>query len=526
MTIEEFLEENTYNLTPEEYNQAVTDLDSLDANAWVKKYSPLMMEKTSGWNEVAEVKQSKPLADRITSAFKDVEFNPGKSYKNDVYEKDFSDVPREKFDEALSKMKQYYDAEVKARDAEYLKEKRKQEVKDWGFIKNIATSDYEKQRYIDDPESALFGEQAPGLGDAPNTRWGSIADLGLGVAGAVGDALPGLGSMAGAGIRTARDVGHVLTDSPYQKSAKNIVFDALADAGLSAGTAWLPNFMRERRMMGKGGMMPDAINKVVGLERDAKQVARDAAAMSTVISEKMPLSEDKRFLMMHEIYDKMADSPLKSELAPFMSQSPDKIDWSLMRSVVENNLGTAAMANSEVGRNYIRNSFANARMTERAPSLEAAEQFLDATGNEMTKRQVKKALANGEEVLPVRAKTRIDPLSQRILASRELTNKEKILKPVFVKANDFIGGDVGGAALQLSKTASGKRSPSKPERVRTPEEQALIDSIKKREARFWDKKVGFKPNKVEGDPLWEAYSEFKEEERLKDLVKKSLLGGK
>ena len=78
--------------------------------------------------------------------------------------------------------------------------------------------------------------------------------------------------------------------------------------------------------------------------------------------------------------------------------------------------------------------------------------------------------------------------------------------------------------MQLSKTASGKRSPSKPERVRTPEEQDQIDQIKATESRFWE--AGFKPNKVEGDPLWEAYSEWKDEERTKDLVKKSLLGGK
>ena len=53
---------------------------------------------------------------------------------------------------------------------------------------------------------------------------------------------------------------------------------------------------------------------------------------------------------------------------------------------------------------------------------------------------------------------------------------------------------------------------------------AYIDALKASEARFWE--AGFKPNKVEGDPLWEAYQEWDEENKRKNAVKHQLLGGK
>lgn len=51
-----------------------------------------------------------------------------------------------------------------------------------------------------------------------------------------------------------------------------------------------------------------------------------------------------------------------------------------------------------------------------------------------------------------------------------------------------------------------------------------INRIKGAEARFWE--AGFKPNKVEGDLLWEAYTEWEEENKKKDAIKQSLLRGK
>lgn len=509
MTIEEFLDENTYNLTPEEYNAALADLDSLDAKSWVAKYSPLMMEKTSGWNEVAEVKQSKPLSERIASAFKDVEFDPGKSYKDDVYEKDFSDVPREKFDEALSKMKQYYDAEVKARDAEYLKEKRKREVQDWGLIRDIATSDYEKQRYIDNPQSALFGDQAPSPGEAPETRWGSIADLGLGVAGATGDALPGLRGFAGPGIRLARDIGHRVTDSPYQKSWSDISKNAGVDFGTTAATAFLPNFRKQKRMMA-GGLIPQEYTVLKEIEQEAKNINEGAAMLGESLGQFSPLSDAARDRSFRNAVANMPESQLKRELAPLAADV--NIDWAKAEAIVNKNTNAAYSAGSKTNREFLRSTVSEneSPLLERANNLDEADIIRTET---LTGKQI-----------PYKTTVTLDPLSAKILGAKELTKTQERIAPLYDLANRFVEGEVGSAGLKMSSTALGGRSPRKVQRVRTPEEQDQIDRIKATESRFWE--AGFKPNKVEGDPLWEAYSEWKDEEKTKDLVKKSLLGGK
>lgn len=511
MNIEEFLEENVYNLTPEEYNQALADLDSLDANAWIQKHSALMQEKTTGWNKVDEVKRSKPLPNRIKDAFAGSDFNPGKNFKEDVYEADFSDVPREKFEEALAKMREYYNEEVDFREKEFLKEKRKQEVKDWGLLRNLAASDYEKQRYIEDPQAALFGDQAPAIGDAPETRWGSAADLGLGVAGAAGDALPGWWGLVGTGMRTARDVGHKLTDSPYQKDWEDIGVNTLADAGITATTAWLPNFRQQKRMLGKGGMMPSDIGAIVSIEQEAKAIKQGAGPILAAMSDKLPLTESARRDMFRKSVKNMPESQLKAELSQISNQTD--IPWSKVRAIVENNLAAANAGTTASNREFWRqmvNAKGEKPIYQRANSLDEAERTVvsPATG----------------DVIPVTPMTTLDPLTMRIMQSTELSPVKNKMKPLFVQADRFLGGNVGGAALQLGKTATGARSPIKAQKVRTPEEQALIDDIKAREARFWD--AGFVPNEVEGDPLWEAYQEYDEKRKLKNAVKHQLLGGK
>lgn len=515
MKLEEFLEDNAFNLTPEEYNQALADLDSLDAKSWIDKHAALMQEKTTGWNQVDEVKRSKPLSQRIADAFADSKFNPGRNFKEDVYESDFSDVPKKDFEDALAKMKQYYDSEVDAREKEYLKEKRKKEVADWNLVKSALTSDYEKQRYIEDPESALFGEQAPSLGDAKNTRWGSVADLGLGAVGAAADALPGLFSMAGPAVRTFRDIGHKVTDSPYQKSWKDIGKNAIADAGLSAGTAFLPNFMKYKRMAGKGGMIPTDIQNIVDIENTAKAIdaGRDELSLALADDELLrqlgvKMSEQERRKELYRAFDAMPESPLKKEIEPLLHDV--NIDWAKLKAIKDNNAVLAELGRTEAGRNMLRT-----KVYSGTPSYMVADNADEAS--KMTR-------VNGLSVPITERKQWSDPLSQAIIHSKELTPLKKTLKPVAVQAEKLLNGNVGGALLQESLTATGVRSPRKPETVITPEMRDELEQIKQSEARFWE--AGFAPKKIEGDPLWEAYNEWKEENKLKNIVKKNILGGR
>lgn len=515
MKLEEFLEDNAFNLTPEEYNEARADLDSLDAKSWIDKHAALMQEKTTGWNHVDEVKRSKPLSQRIADAFADSKFNPGRNFKEDVYDEDFSDVPRKDFDEALTKMKQYYDAEVEAREKEYLKEKRKKEVADWNLVKSALTSDYEKQRYIEDPESALLGEQAPSLGDAEKTRWGSMADLGLGVAGAAADALPGWGSMAGPAVRTFRDIGHKVKDSPYQKSWEDIGKNALADVGLSASTAWLPNFLKQQRMLRKGGLVPTDIQNIVDIENSAKAIHSGFRELALALADDellkklhIKLTEQERRKELYRAFEAMPESQLKKEIEPLLHDV--NIDWAKLKAIRDNNVVIAELGKNEAGRNMLRT-----KVYSGTPSYMVANNADEAR---------KMVNVNGLAVPITERKQWSDPLSQAIIHSEELTPLKKTLKPLAVQADKFLIGNVGGAFLQETKTASGARSPLKPEKVITPEMRDELEQIKQSEARFWE--AGFAPKKIEGDPLWEAYNEWKEENKLKNIVKKNILRGR
>ena len=510
MTAEEFLVENAGNLTDAEYNAAMSDLESLDRASWVAKYSPLMQEKAARWNEVDDVKKSKPLPTRISEAFGKDKFAPGKSYLEDVYATDFADVPREQFDEALNKMRDYYNQFVSEQENEAGRIRRQKEVKDWGLVKQALTSDYEKQRYIDDPEAALFGEEAPSIGSAENTRWGSMADLGLGAAGAAADALPGWGSLAGPVIRFGRDVGHRVTNSPYQKSAEDIAKDALADVALTASTAWMPNFRREKRMVENA--LPDAMGRQMKLARESENIQKGVELLDKVVNADVEL--EKQFgsktlnQYFRETVQELPDSYLKQDLMPLVTQP--NIDWARAQAIVNDykakNLFAMAPNGYDAVHAIVDN---NLPFPQQAVSIDKADRVI---------------VGKNGKLKGVVYPDKYDQLTMDIYNAKPLSPmQQKLMKPA-TALNEVLRGDVGGAAIQLTKTATGARSPKKAERVRTVEDQMAINRIKAQEERFWE--AGFKPNKVEGDPLWEAYVEWDENRKKKDAIKQSLLRGK
>lgn len=505
MTAEEFLVENAGNLTDAEYNAALSDLESLDRASWVAKYSPLMQEKAARWNEVDDVKKSKPLPTRISEAFGKDKFAPGKSYLEDVYATDFADVPRKEFDAALKKMRDYYDQFVSEQEKEAGRIRRQKEVKDWGLVKQALTSDYEKQRYIDDPEAALFGEEAPSLGSAENTRWGSMADLGLGAAGAAADALPGWGSMAGPVIRVGRDIGHRVTNSPYQKSAEDIAKDAIADVILTSSTAWMPNFRKEKRMVENA--LPEAMGNQMKLARESENIQKGVELLNKVVNGNRD-DLGKQFgtetlnKYFRETVQELPDSYLKQDLLPLVTQ-PD-IDWARAQAIVNDYKAKNLLAMAPNGYEAV-----HAIVDNNLPFPKASDHVI---------------VGKDGKLRYFETPNTYDKLTMDIYNAKPLSPlQQKLMKPA-TALNEVLRGDVGGAAIQLGKTATGARSPKKAERVRTVEDQLAINRIKAQEERFWE--AGFKPNKVEGDPLWEAYSEWEENRKKKDAIKQSLLRGK
>lgn len=355
MTIEKFLEDSSYGWAnagkTEELKQAYADSYKMDPKAWVDKWAPVIMDTpklTEAFYDSKLLNATKPLAERISTAFgtsdKENPFRKSDKWVNQLYHSEFSDVPRETFDAALKNMGDYWEDEVKQREYESGKKRREKEVKEeWTLTKSPArallASDYEKQRYIEDPESAIFGKEA---GEGPIwTKPEATSDLIFGVSGAVGDAIPGIGGvLLGPAARTARDVYHKATDSPYQAETGDIIASTLGDMTVSGGIQYLPNLRQYTRMFKNaqksvseagarkaaedaisGGSKGGSILETMALEDEADAIIKGAKGIDDIMYSGLPAGERKAAL--RKYWNNMPESQLKSDLNPVLFSGPD-----------------------------------------------------------------------------------------------------------------------------------------------------------------------------------------------------------
>lgn len=260
--LQEFIENNLYaDVSNKDYNDMMTDAQSMDLYSFNNKWGDFLDKNSDGWTTMK--KDFKPVAERIRLAFgssdKKNPFRKDQNSIEEIYKKEFSDdVSREQFDNTLSNMANYWDDEKQSQEYEAGREKRKQEVKDWGW-RNALASEYEQQRYIDDPNKALFGKEAPTLGNAPETRGWALADLGLGAAGVAADVGTsflktnpvtfGIASVTGPSIRSTRDLLHYNLDDEYKKDLGTIAKDFRNDVLSNASIEGLANARQLTRMV-------------------------------------------------------------------------------------------------------------------------------------------------------------------------------------------------------------------------------------------------------------------------------------
>lgn len=170
------------------------------------------------------------IRDKITSSFRDLD----KVTESDIQIKARKlGIPTDEFREQFKTVKNRIDTE-KGR------ERRAKEIEEmkWYDPQKWATSDYEKQRYINDPDASIIGKEG-------NGKWynkgEAISDLAYGTAAGVADLLPGFGGMVvGPAIRGARDIQHKVTDSKYQKESGDIAGDFGKDLFVNVGSDVLP----------------------------------------------------------------------------------------------------------------------------------------------------------------------------------------------------------------------------------------------------------------------------------------------
>lgn len=456
---EEFLDENTYNLSPEEYNAILTDLETMDPADVASKYDSLLSEKTAGWANIRN--KFKPLPERILSKVgssdKTNPFDKPKTYLHDLYKSDFTDVPEETFFETVSKMKDYWDDERKEREKTAGEFRRKKEIeKEWSFPQNAFTSEYAKERYIHNPESSLFGKEAPELGKAPKTRTGATADFLAGTAGAVADIVPTpirSDVWLGPAIRTARDYAYY--DTEYGKPVDQIVQERAKDLGANAAVSFLPNFRSQMRMTKSAAS--GAISKALEIEGKYKAFTKDAKSVKNLL-------KNSNSDIIKKI-DNLPDGEVKQRLEKYITDPQNINKGALFEELYKIESDATKYKNFST-------------------LAEATQLVVDDN---------------------MKVKNMSPSLSRDLLTYPKLSTPQKLAKSgisatEYALRNPLVGNVVIKTPGNIKGTGTTKLK-----------EDALKEWYKQNYDRDW--RAGFIPVEKEGDPKWEAYKEWKLENK-------------
>lgn len=343
MTIEDFLEQTADYWPTDKYNQALKDAETLSPDRWVNKYSGWIQSQPEMSVDLYESKllsSTKSLPERLRISFGNSHFNPDPNWKQTIYQNEYEDVPREEFEQVLSNMRKYYEDEERYKDSIAGVRRRTEEVRgeartpegrldkdrNWGFVRNLLSSDYAKERYIHEPETAIIGYEAPDLGKAPETRTAAIADFGAGAAGAAADLVPPAWWL-GPIIRTGRDVVYYGTDSPYAKSEQDIAKSIAADFGINRGAKFFNNVPKGQKVTksyltkeAERTMKANELNKLIDeqvngtLNYGVRRATNDAELINIITD--------------------LEDSPLKKDLMAEVSKA--KLGTPLDRTAIDN----------------------------------------------------------------------------------------------------------------------------------------------------------------------------------------------
>lgn len=385
------------------------------------------------------------------------------------------DISEQDVNTWFDKTNYWKDYETKVREQEAGKIRRQREVegrltgkdrdKNWGFIQNVLASDYAKQRYINEPETALIGAEAPAIGEAPRTRTAAALDVGASALGTAADFVPPIW-WAGPAIRTGRDIAYYGSDSPYAKGLKEIGASAGMDFGINRAARMLPNNRREVRIARQN------------LTQDAARTAQAETMMGNIskdlqkINGQVLTGTDDAALT--NIIESMSESPMKEDLMALVRQS--NLSRPINRDAVSKVIANYQAQSSKPVQDYAR----MLKRGEATVSPNSAGFYKDA-----------KAL-------------------NQISTSKsfkELGPKDKASYLYNKLANQLNTGNIGQVGIQQAANIHGRGIGSvKYDNYEEFERQK--EMMKQLHAKDWlTFGSAFAPAKRDGDPAWEAYKE-------------------
>lgn len=475
MDILDFLEETADYWNPAEFKKADEDAQKLSADAWIKKYGNKIMANKDLAADFYNLKNFKPLPERLSGSFGDMQFNPSEAWKQQIYQSEYKDVPREEFEKVLSNMRKYYLEEEARKDSIKAYHDRKKEIEDWPLYRQALASDYEKQRYLNDPKSAIFGDQAPGF---IGSSTGAKSDLLTGLAAGAADIatpfipVPGINIIAnalvGPGIRASRDVAHKVSDSPYQKDWTDIATNFGADAGLNLFTAGTANARGASRVLS---------NVVDPNVKSAFELSITADNIKKGLKNVTKASNTDEFI---DAVRAIPDSPMKAELISTIDYTGKGVDVAKARDIIKAYERDIDPSTKALYKSMGPGGVANAKPT--------------TFEGRMTQAMLQEPKPTG--------------YINQILAQPELNTLGKRSQYGMLRGMDKINlGSPGTAGFEALYTAKGRGT--EPKYKEDPEEfERKKRYYKETRGEDWLKfGKALAPKEQEGDPAWEAYKE-------------------
>lgn len=438
------------------------------------------------------------IKDKVTSSFRDLD----KVTDTDITLKAKKlGIPVDEFRNQFKLVKERIDTE-KGR------ERRKKELDEmaWYNPQKWATSDYEKQRYIDDPNTSFIGKEGK---FNPYSKEGqmAISDAALGALGAAVDVIPGVGGIVvGPAVRAARDINHVYNDSKFKKSGTEIAQDAAEDLLFNVGADILPTSLTKylprvinKAAKGDVGYLTDlalkadtyneAVKRSKTLEKDLEKFGYDKSL------DNIDKLKNMNFRDLKKAYNNIKDQRLKQELSDAVIRGKDGktiigIDKKKLGGIV-----TDYWTSNKPGK--LSDAWNKFGYTPNGEYTQDMKTILQDHAGEWIEQQMNATEAGK--------------------GARRLAALERGWENYGDRAYKSIGTTEQAPEVTLGPLKFGKRPSSKV----TRDDREDIDWFKDNYARDWE--AGFVPRGKDDEPIMKAYREWKEENKKPSV--RSVLGG-
>lgn len=478
-----------------EQNQAINRLN--DALSEVLKRNPNNPQLNQFISSMTEA-SDEMIKDKITSSFRDLD----KVTDTDITLKAKKlGIPVDEFRSQFKLVKNRIDEE-KGR------ERRAKEIEEmkWYDPQKWATSDYEKQRYIDDPNTSFIGKEGK---FNPYSKEGqmAISDAALGALGAAGDVIPGVGGIVvGPAVRAARDINHVYNDSKFKKSGTEIAQDAAEDLLFNVGADILPTSLTKylprvinKAAKGDVGYLTDlalkadtyneALKRSKTLEKDLGKFGYDKSL------DNVDKLKDMSFRDLKKAYNNTKDQTLKQELSDAVIRGKNgKTIIGIDKKKVEDIVSDYWVSNKPGELSDAWNKFGYTPNGEYTQTMKDA---LQGRSGEWIEKQMNATEAGK--------------------GARRLAALERGWENYGDRVYKSIGTTEQAPDVTIGPLKFGKRPSSKV----TRDDREDIDWFKTNYARDWE--AGFVPRGKEDEPIMKAYREWKEENKKPSV--RNVLGG-